>query len=52
MLFQQKIATIATWKTHTTPPITAAWKGLVHIQQDLVNLKVKIPTRTLEVKSS
>jgi hypothetical protein len=51
VLFQQKIATIATWKTHT-PPITAAWKGFVHMQQDLVNLKVKFPTHTLEVKSS
>jgi hypothetical protein len=36
--------------THT--PITAAWKGFVHMQQHLVNLKVKFPTHTLEVKSS
>jgi hypothetical protein len=35
-----------------THPITAAWKGFVHMQQHLVNLKVKFPTHTLEVKSS
>jgi hypothetical protein len=34
------------------PPITAAWKGFVHMQQDLVNLKVKFPMHALEVKSS